>query len=281
MAPPGYVGRYINLDRSPDRRRDMEDMIGKLGLADRYERFVGVEGRDAPPHPGVRNPSELGCLLSHLGVISAGAATDRWLHVLEDDAVISRFAGPVIEALIASPDVAAYDIVFTNTRLSLDVAAAARLRGLFDASVMTAATGEVTSVRTVTLVPLATVDFVLATSYLVNPRSIAKTAELLSYCLDNEPFTAIDNVFSRLSRSGRLSMACTVPFLTLARWGIDSTTHGAMPPWSKGNRIIEAALYAGRNVAEIRQFIQELDRSTPTSLTTELMTSGFRHLIRS
>ena len=48
MTPPGYIGRYINLERSPERRRDVEAVLARLGLADRYERFLGVDGRTAP-----------------------------------------------------------------------------------------------------------------------------------------------------------------------------------------------------------------------------------------
>ena len=281
MSPPGYVGRYINLERSPERRRDVEALLARLGLADRYERFLGVDGRTAPPRPGIAHPGELGCYLSHLGVITEAIAGERWLHVLEDDATMSRFAAPVIQAICDSPDFARYDVVFTNTRLALDVGTAVQLRATFDANVTTAATGEVTAVHSTTLIPLAGRSFTLTTSYLLNPRSMARTAALLSHHLENEPFEPVDQVFCKLSRSGQLSMAFTAPFLTISRWGVDSTIMGPPSLWAKANRIIEAALYADRNVAEIRQFVEDLARATPASVTTDLMIAGLSYLIRS
>ena len=281
MTPPGYIGRYINLERSPERRRDVEAVLARLGLADRYERFLGVDGRTAPPRPGIEHPGELGCYLSHLSVITEAIAGERWLHVLEDDARMSRFAAPVIQAVCDSPDFARYDVVFTNTRLALDLGTAVRLRATFDANVTTAATGEVTAVHSTTLMPLAGKLFTLTTSYLLNPRSMARTAALLSHHLENEPFEPVDQVFCKLSWSGQLSMAFTVPFLTISRWGVDSTIKGPSSPWAKGNRIIEAALYADRDVAEIRQLIEELAQTTPAGVTTDLMTAGLSYLIRS
>jgi hypothetical protein len=34
-----YIGRYINMDRSVERRRAVEARLMTLGCADRYERF--------------------------------------------------------------------------------------------------------------------------------------------------------------------------------------------------------------------------------------------------
>jgi hypothetical protein len=39
-----YIGRYINLDRSPERRAVLETMLNGLGVADRYQRFAAVDG---------------------------------------------------------------------------------------------------------------------------------------------------------------------------------------------------------------------------------------------
>jgi GR25 family glycosyltransferase involved in LPS biosynthesis len=279
MAPPGYIGRYINLDRSPDRRRDIEALLNGLGLTERYERFSGVDGHAAPAHPGVRNPAELGCYLSHLGVIRDAVGTDRWLHVLEDDAEISRFAGRVIDAITTSPDVANYDIVFTNIGPPLNVSSLARWRALFDDNVRMTEAGEVSSVTKITLESLAAINFVLCTSYLVNPRSTAKIAGLLESNLNDERFTPVDIVFSNLSHSGQLSIACTMPFLTTPRLGVASAIGNQRSSGSNGHLIIERALYADREVAHMRQLAADLDSSPSSSITAELMMPGIRYLI--
>ncbi|MEA2781782.1 MAG: hypothetical protein QOK29_3326, partial [Rhodospirillaceae bacterium] len=41
----GYQGFYINLDRSPDRNEEMLRQFRTFGLAGRYIRFPGVDGR--------------------------------------------------------------------------------------------------------------------------------------------------------------------------------------------------------------------------------------------
>ena len=39
-----YVGAFINLDRSPQRRAEMEGQLAELGIADRYVRFPAIDG---------------------------------------------------------------------------------------------------------------------------------------------------------------------------------------------------------------------------------------------
>jgi len=43
---PPYTGLYINLDRSVERRKKIEDQLRSFDLASRYERFAAVDARD-------------------------------------------------------------------------------------------------------------------------------------------------------------------------------------------------------------------------------------------
>ena len=66
----GFRGIYINLDRSTDRRRNVERQLARLDLADAYVRLPAVDGRKLKP-VGVLNPGIVGCFRSH--VEGAGA----------------------------------------------------------------------------------------------------------------------------------------------------------------------------------------------------------------
>ena len=43
-----YHGLFINLDRSPDRRRNMEEQFAACGLENIYARFPGLTERVCP-----------------------------------------------------------------------------------------------------------------------------------------------------------------------------------------------------------------------------------------
>jgi glycosyl transferase family 25 len=68
---------YINLARRPDRRREVEAELARIGWAGRAERFDAVN---------IPNNGALGCSMSHLAVLRMALARG-WNHVvvLEDD----------------------------------------------------------------------------------------------------------------------------------------------------------------------------------------------------
>jgi glycosyl transferase family 25 len=76
--------RIINLPSRPDRRREMESELGKIGLGDDQRvRFVdGVTVDDKAPF---RAGGEKGVFLAQLGIISEAAAADESVLILEDD----------------------------------------------------------------------------------------------------------------------------------------------------------------------------------------------------
>jgi GR25 family glycosyltransferase involved in LPS biosynthesis len=174
-------GFYINLDRSEVRRQRVEAQLQKLGPAARlYQRFSAIDGRNLPPRPDVKNPAELGCYLSHMELIKANVGFDGWLHVIEDDVVISRFARQAISSFITQPTFDKFDILFTNIMLQVSSEYLAILRTLFDEAVTTAPDGQVTAIKEFATVSLSQLDFFLATSYLIHPRAIGRTADLLA-----------------------------------------------------------------------------------------------------
>lgn len=68
---------YINLDRSPDRKESMEKEFQRVGISEAttVTRFKAVE----------KENGELGCFLSHVGVLNSVLDKDTNVLVLEDD----------------------------------------------------------------------------------------------------------------------------------------------------------------------------------------------------
>src|SRR5208282_3911986 len=170
-------GFYINLDRCEQRRRRTEAELRKLGPTHRYERFRAIDGRNVTEWPELKNRAELGCYLSHLGVIRQNAEFDGWLHVMEDDIRISRFANAALAVITSLDTFAQFDILFNCVMIKSNLHFTQILQKVFDNSVVATALGNVTALRKISAVPL-NVDFFSAVSYLVNPRAIARTADL-------------------------------------------------------------------------------------------------------
>src|ERR1700761_1829036 len=94
-----YIGRYINLDRSPERRRELEAMLAGFGVADRYQRFTAVDGQEREARFSAVSPGELGCFLSHYECLR-DAPRGRPIHIIEDDVVFGPRTVSLIEQTI-------------------------------------------------------------------------------------------------------------------------------------------------------------------------------------
>src|SRR3954447_10319111 len=110
-----YRGVYINLDRHVDRRRAVEEQLGKFGITDRYRRFSAVEGSMLQLPPGGIGPGAAGCFWSHYRVIEQNRGGNACIHVLEDDAILSSYMRRTIENGCRERQFDGFDIVFTET----------------------------------------------------------------------------------------------------------------------------------------------------------------------
>ncbi len=273
-------GFFINLDGSDERRRQTELELQKLNGLGHYQRFAAIDGRAEEGWSGVQNRGELGCFLSHLEAIRQSAGCSGWLHVVEDDVIVSRFAADAISGVTANADLDRLDVIFTNVLFGDDPWFVAAVREAFDANVVTDPSGEVTAVDSVGIMPFGQHAFFSTTSYLVNPRSIARTAELLAQRLESGPFAAIDVTFSELSRAGKLSIGCTVPFLTMPRLDWRSTIREGVSLWAASHQLMTATLFADRDLANVRRLLAELGRVVGGSVTSELLGEAQRLMFR-
>jgi hypothetical protein len=277
--PTKPLGFYINLDRSEDRRAVLESRLAELGLTERFSRIPAVDGRASSVRPDITMRSELGCYLSHLDAIRAGAASGRWTHIIEDDVVISRFMEPVLDVVLSTPQYERFDLILTNCGLGLDTNVVSTFRDIYDRSVQVGDDGRVNSVNSVSVAYLNGLEFFSAASYLINPASIGRVMALLDTELDRAPFTAIDAVYQDLARQRALTIGVTIPFLTLPDdFGLASTIR-ARSPWRTAHYVIAAALFADRDIQALEALLNGLETGVTDSPTRSLITRAFGYAI--
>jgi glycosyl transferase family 25 len=119
MMTKPFMTLCVNLDRSPDRRRDITAQAEALGLEVEFVSAVDGElvGPDDPEmaryNRAKRNltwrrdlsQAEIACVLSHRRAITRFLASDfPFAVVLEDDAVLSPSFPQRLQAVLAAPD---------------------------------------------------------------------------------------------------------------------------------------------------------------------------------
>ncbi len=215
MCAP-WRGYYINLDSSPERRAAMEATIARAGLNGLYQRVAAVTGAGKPADCRMM-PGEYGCFRSHHDLITGLTADDRFIHVLEDDAVLAQPFGPALQSVIASGLMEPFDIVFTEMMVMDELPLIRMLKGLFDRN---AGPGRPPSLS---LIDLATVNFAGATSYFVNPRSLDRVRQVLAQGLAAGPVRPLDLLYCDAIHDGRLKAGLLFPFVSSVTIGGAST----------------------------------------------------------
>lgn len=272
-------GFYINLDQSVDRRIQIEQQLTKLASVGAYERYPAVDGRRSSARPDVkRYRGAIGCYLSHHNLINRHDGGD-WVHIIEDDALISQYCGSVISSISDVDAYSKFDIVFTNALLLADPAAFCNIKDLFDRCVSVDISGTVRSVSSFNAISLKSIPFRQTTSYLVNPKSAHKIASLLSKAFSDEQFQPIDVVYSNLSQSGEIDAACCVPFFTVPKLDSDSTISSGINLELATLLSIEHALFADRNMQDLRNYLRLLRRSEKASVTGEMIGDALQILL--
>lgn len=210
-----YRGYFINLDRSEERRREIQDQLQRLDLSERYERFPAVEGRLLNRREFQRRPAEAACFLSHLGVLEAGRRHDTHVHVMEDDVILGGPVARCLDAIIEHGLLARYDLIYTDTLVPFkpDLVRQYLLLCEHAASGPTSGGG----LNGIQLMNLRGRFYACHASYLVNKDSLEKLIGLLRPHVDAGMPLPIDIYLKNLVNEGVLNAACTVPFLTGTR----------------------------------------------------------------
>jgi GR25 family glycosyltransferase involved in LPS biosynthesis len=196
-------GVFINLDRAAERRAAMERQLAQIGLPYPVARFAGVDGRQQAGCPEGLLPGQYGCWLSHLRTIERSLRSDRHLHVIEDDALLSRKLAELPQTLAALDLGSSWDILYLDaTLVELE-----DMYRMFD-WVQQARPGGLVHLRAIPA------EFTVygTHSYVVNSSRKKHVHDFLrSYLGAGVP---IDNVLAAGIRKGELEAYLTAPFLT-------------------------------------------------------------------
>jgi GR25 family glycosyltransferase involved in LPS biosynthesis len=204
-----YLGYYINLDRSPDRRAAMEAQLGRFDLTERYRRFQAVDGALSGYASPRLTPGELGCFASHHQLLRQNLDCASHLHIIEDDVVLASCTANVVEQIVGSAMIDDYDLLFTDMAVPVDFKFYREARTRYGRQVHRPADG------TATTVEFSLFPYISCTaSYVVNRRSIGLVCKILERELENGASEPIDLTLRVKVAEGRLRAKCLFPFIT-------------------------------------------------------------------
>lgn len=209
-----FLGRYINLDRSPERRAALEHQLAALGLAATYRRFPAIDCTTLRQTSGSISKAEYGCFASHTAVLGEAAATGAHLHVLEDDALLSEELIVTLERLANEGFLEHFDLIFTDVVLAPDVRIYNQFERARSGNMRLEAHNARETFLEVTTIDLRNIPWSGMTSYVVARRSVARVATLLESRLSAGPTLPVDIVMRQLVNRGELKAACVIPFVT-------------------------------------------------------------------
>jgi hypothetical protein len=214
LADLGIRGVFLNLDRSVQRRRALEEQLSAIGLAGDYERFAALEGASCDRGGSPLTPGEIGCFRSHMEVLRAHSGGTRHLHVVEDDVLFARRLPAVLAEIVASRALEQFDLVFLDTVVPVSIDLVRNLKRFVDGQVRRDASGRAVHVAKFAVIDFGGREFAGASSYLVRAGSIGRIASLLEAEAASGPSTPVDLFYSRLAASGALRAAFVLPFAT-------------------------------------------------------------------
>src|SRR5580704_1320494 len=198
-----YAGFYINLDRRPGRKSEMETELARYGMQDAYKRFSAADGNVLKmPNPHLKE-GEIGCFTSHYLLLKANLGQPRHLHILEDDVVFASCTPAAIQWAIAEGHLAKYDIIYTDIFVPLLNDAYKAYKKFYDAAVKRDAGGNIAS-TSFSIVDLKTLLFGSTTSFLVNQQSIEKLHDLYAKEMAKGPSLPVDLFIRKLCSEGTI-----------------------------------------------------------------------------
>lgn len=114
-----FQGLYINLDHAEDRRKSMEKQLHATGLSKYIKRFPAVTAGDILNSPLL--PGQVGCFRSHVNALKLALSAESAdpTIIFEDDTIIPRNFGKLVNAALNALENDPWDIIFLNQVMDL------------------------------------------------------------------------------------------------------------------------------------------------------------------
>jgi GR25 family glycosyltransferase involved in LPS biosynthesis len=212
-----YSGFYINLDRSAQRKEEIESQLKQLQLFPQYSRFPAADGNVLNLERSSILSSEIGCFTSHYLILEKNLNQTDHLHVIEDDVILSPATKPTLQMLPYSGVLDNFDIIFTDTCVPLDLYTIRAYKNLFDSSVEKNESGRIMALKKYTVVDLKDSYIAGMSSYLVHKNAVAKMHEIFRQAMKIGLRQPIDLFLRDKIREGVIRAACIFPFITSIR----------------------------------------------------------------
>ena len=209
-AEPPYHGLYINLDRSTERRAVMERQLDRYSLAPFYARFPAIDGLGLDSPRSAIGKGETGCFHSHYRALLSARPRGTFVHIMEDDALLSEHVRPVIEQAIATNLFENFDVLFTDTFVAPHLGMLKFLKSSFD----DLPDRRPLKLEDLKVVDLANQNFPCLTSYVVSPKATDRLLALYQQEIALGPRGPVDLFVRGAVNAGQLRAACAFPFVT-------------------------------------------------------------------
>lgn len=210
---PEYRGAFINLDRSTQRRDQMQAQLRKFEFAPAYERFPAIDGSTLAHQPHGRIAAgELGAFYSHTEVLTDAARRSMPVHVLEDDAILSPHTCAVLDEVVAAGLLDRFDLLLTDTFVLPDLGMLKALSAAFDTA-RSGPAGQM-GLNSLQVMDVSGQNFACLTSYIMGPKGFGGVLPLLRIELQKGPSLPIDLFLRQCATSGVIRVGLLAPFVT-------------------------------------------------------------------
>ena len=249
-------GRYISLSRSQLRRQGLEQQLEGLGVQEQYSWFPAKSGDAKAAAARGLLAGEWGLWQSWLKLLQEElrrpASTDDWLHILEDDAELSRHFLVFCQQLKPAPP--AFDLLFTDMYVnpSIHRSLSKEHKGLLAKGVVQLKTDLYTGCSASVLIHRACIPAVL-------------------HCLEKSvnadgPLLPLDNQLRRLFHQQQLRFARTAPFITGVQR--ESIEHSTIQEREQQD---QSVLLTQQICSNLRRQLSVLETNDPSNELIQLM----------
>ena len=198
-------GIYINLAECTERRRQFKDQLKTLGISENYARFEAIKGDKYEARCRGISAGEIGLWKSWMKILEdqREKKTDSdFIHIAEDDALISKTFVELIGKLRVEPD---WDMLATDMYVNPSIynSWAESHRKLFREKKIGIIKGIYTGCTSSIVMPINSCDKIL--------RALKRE------WMSGKNLIPIDNMFVRLNQNKELKIARSAPFVTSVR----------------------------------------------------------------